>query len=290
MDVERFLRDQAGVISRAQALAAGLSEYAVDRRLSAGRWLRLHPRVYLAAGYPYTAEARLRSAVLWAGRSAVGSGVSAAWWHDMGVAAPPNVSVTVPAARRIRTRPGVDVRRRDLPVEDVTTRAGLPVTAVPLTVLEAAVALGEDGPRLLDRALQRRVTFPDLRRAHCRNLGRHGSSAAAVLLRAAGDGAASEAERRLVRLLRRAGVTGWVLGHPAEGYLLDLAFPTIRVAIEVDGWAWHSDVDRFRADRRRQNALVAAGWTVLRFTWHDLGHRPGAVVAEISRVIATRAA
>ena len=36
-------------------------------------------------------------------------------------------------------------------------------------------------------------------------------------------------------------------------------------AIEVDGMAHHVDVDRFRRDRRRQNALVALGWTVLRF-------------------------
>jgi hypothetical protein len=53
------------------------------------------------------------------------------------------------------------------------------------------------------------------------------------------------------------------------------------LAIEVDGWAWHHDVERFRRDRQRQNALVLAGWTVLRFTWHDLTQRPGEVVAEI---------
>jgi hypothetical protein len=31
------------------------------------------------------------------------------------------------------------------------------------------------------------------------------------------------------------------------------------------------------------DALVLAGWTSLRFTWHDLTNRPGAVVAEIRR-------
>ena len=34
-------------------------------------------------------------------------------------------------------------------------------------------------------------------------------------------------------------------------------------------------------DRRRQNALLAAGWTVLRYTSHDLRERPYAVVAEV---------
>lgn len=45
------------------------------------------------------------------------------------------------------------------------------------------------------------------------------------------------------------------------------------LAIEVDGWAWHSDVDRFAHDRRRRNALMLAGWTVSRFTWQDLTAR-----------------
>jgi very-short-patch-repair endonuclease len=51
--------------------------------------------------------------------------------------------------------------------------------------------------------------------------------------------------------------------------------------IEIDGWAFHSDQERFQRDRSRQNRLVAAGWTVLRFTWSDLKDRPEAFVAAI---------
>jgi hypothetical protein len=46
-------------------------------------------------------------------------------------------------------------------------------------------------------------------------------------------------------------------------------------------WAWRIDADRFRADRRKGNALVRAGWQQLRFTWHDLTNRPAYVIAEI---------
>lgn len=134
---------------------------------------------------------------------------------------------------------------------------------------------------MLDRALQRRVTFPAVHRAHCRNQGRRGSAETSRLLTVAADRAASHAERLLVRLLRAAGITGWELGHPVQGYLIDLAFPRQRVAVEVDGWAWHVAADRFVDDRRRQNALVNLQWTVLRFTWHDLVGRPDAVVHEI---------
>ncbi|MGE3256344.1 endonuclease domain-containing protein, partial [Pseudonocardia sp.] len=76
-------------------------------------------------------------------------------------------------------------------------------------------------------------------------------------------------------------VTGWVLGHPFGPWTLDLAFVRERVAVEVDGWAWHVDQARFRNDRRKGNAVNGAGWVLLRFTWHDLNGRPAACLAEI---------
>jgi very-short-patch-repair endonuclease len=154
-------------------------------------------------------------------------------------------------------------------------------------VLEAAIALGPQGSELLDRSLQRRVKFPAVYRAQCRNHGRRGSTQASQLLAVAADRAASHAERVLVRLLRVAGITDWELGYPVQGYRLDRAFPVQRVAIEVDGWAWHVTAERFVDDRRRQNALVNLQWRVLRFTWHDLVARPEGVVAEIRLALST---
>ena len=92
-------------------------------------------------------------------------------------------------------------------------------------------------------------------------------------------------------LLVTEGVTGWVSGYPLlvggeVVAILDIAFPEALLAIEIDGWAWHSDPDRFQRDRQRQNALVAAGWTVLRFTWADLIERPEQVVATVVRTLA----
>jgi very-short-patch-repair endonuclease len=164
-------------------------------------------------------------------------------------------------------------------------RRGLAVTARPLTVLEAAVELGGPGSLLLDRALQRWVAFPTVYEAYCRNLGSHGSAAAGRMLVAAADRSASIAERLLVRMLRESGAAGWHCGFPAGGYAVDVAFPAARVAVEVDGWAWHMDAERTQADKRRQNALVRQGWTILRYTWHDLTGRPRAVLAEIADAI-----
>lgn len=73
-----------------------------------------------------------------------------------------------------------------------------------------------------------------------------------------------------------------------RGYLIDVAFPAERVAIEVDGWAWHLTPDRFVRDRQRQNAIVNLGWTVLRFTWHDLTGVPERVIKEIRAALTSR--
>ncbi|MGH8883477.1 MAG: DUF559 domain-containing protein, partial [Stackebrandtia sp.] len=286
VDVEDYLRRQAGVIGYGQAIAAGLSGSAIKRRVTIGRWVRLHPRVYLAADHPRTDEVRLRAAVLWAGEGAVAHGVSAAGWHELGPRLPRIVEITVPRRRWPGQRPGVLVRRRDVDPLDLHQYRDLPVTGLALTVLEAAVALGPGGSVLLDRALQRCVTFDMVYRAHCRNLGRTGSAAASALLTAAADRACSQAERLLVGLLRDAGITGWELGYGYQGYVIDIAFPAQRLAIEIDGWAWHVDPDRFVHDRQRQNAVVNGRWRVLRFTWHDLTARPTAVLEEIRTVLA----
>lgn len=145
------------------------------------------------------------------------------------------------------------------------------------------------GSTFLDRALQGHVRFPAFHRAFCRTIGQHGSTEAARLITAAADRADSAAERLLVKLLREAGIHGWELGHPLGPYRIDLAFPAAKLAVEVDGWAWHVDAERFRTDRRKGNAITRAGWDLLRFTWHDLDGRAVEVVAEIVGTLALAA-
>ena len=108
------------------------------------------------------------------------------------------------------------------------------------------------------------------------------------LLQAASDGARSEVERLLVKLLRAAGITGWRTNYPVGGYEVDVAFPRQKVAIEADGWAFHSDQEVFQDDRERQNNIALLGWQVLRFTWLDLTEYPQRVIAEIRFAISAR--
>jgi very-short-patch-repair endonuclease len=288
MSLDHLLRRQGGVVALHQAVALGMSTQTVQRKAREGSWERLHPAVYLVGGHRFTDEVRVRAAWLWAGEGATVSGAAAAYWHGLLDRAPEEVEVTVPRRHKPRRRSGVVVRRRDLAAVDRVGTRDIWVTDVALTVLETATTQPE-GSVFLDRALQRRVRFPTVYRAFCRNMGRRGSSEAGRLLVAAADRADSAAERLLVRLLRDAGITGWVLGHPFGPWRIDLAFPQQKVAVEVDGWAWHVDAERFRNDRRKQNALVRDHWDPLRFTWHDLDGRPTEVVEEIWETVATAA-
>lgn len=64
----------------------------------------------------------------------------------------------------------------------------------------------------------------------------------------------------------------------------DMAWPEHKVLVEFDG-DHHRDRKTFVDDLRRQNALVEAGWTILRFSSADVLGRPERVVAQIERAL-----
>lgn len=282
--LDEYLRRHDGVITLEQARTAGLSKQAVSRRVVAGKWVRCSRRVYFADDRTFTDAARVRAAVWGYGDRAVGSGLAAAWWHGLTRFAPETVEVTVPRDSNGRCHAGSRVRRRDLTPADIVERNGLNVTEPALTIVEAAVRRG-GGAKLMDSALQRDTDLRDLWRAHLRNKGRYGSPAARRLLQAAGDGARSEAERILVKLLRDENIAGWHANYHLGKYKIDVAFAAAKIAIEIDGWAFHSGPAAFQTDRERQNYIALRGWQVLRFTWLDLTEYPQRVLSVIRMAI-----
>ncbi len=278
--LNEYLRSHDGIITLAQAQTAGLTRQSVNRRVQAGFWRQCSRGVYFVEDRPFSDAARIRAAVWAFGEQSAASGLAAAWWHGLAGFAPDLVEVTVPRDRSGRKRPGARVRRRDLAPADVVQRRGLRVTALPLTAIEAAVR-GRGEPRVMDRALQRDVELRDMWAAHLRNKGRYGSPSARIILQAASGGAHSEAERLLVKMLREADMTGWCANYRLGRYKIDIAFVGAKVAIEVDGWAFHVGQEAFQHDRERQNTIALRGWQVLRFTWLDLTEYPERVLATI---------
>lgn len=292
MTLDNLLTQQAGVISRAQALAAGLSRDSVDHRVKSRRWQPLYPGVYLVADRrsdPAAGrddEVRVRAALLWAGDEALLFGRAAAWWWGMAAEPPPMVGVCVGRRHRLRRRQGAEVIRREVAARDRHVHRGLAVTAPALTVLDAAVELGADGPAFLYEALRRSVPFAEVHEAHLRYTGSAGSATAGRLLRMAAERSVGEARRELGAMLRGAGVCGWTDAVAVDGQVVDAAFPVPRVAVLVSGWAEPVDPRGVEARARRWTALIAAGWTIVHVTWRDLVDRPHAVLAEIARHVA----
>ncbi|MEZ0342403.1 type IV toxin-antitoxin system AbiEi family antitoxin domain-containing protein [Mycobacterium sp. pV006] len=279
-----LLRNHDGVITLAQARSAGLSHGAVQRRVRSGHWVRYARGVYFVDDRPFTDAARIRAAVWSYGPHAAGSGLTAAWWHGLTRFAPDEVEMTVPRDSNGRRRDGCRPRRRDLAKADLTEIRGMWVTNLALTVVEASARRG-GGARLLDWALQNGVDLSALWAAHLRHTGRYGSPRSRLLLQAADSGARSAAERLLHTLLRGARLRGWQADYRVGGYRVDVAFPDAKVAIEVDGFAFHSGAEEFQIDRVRQNDIVVQKWQVLRFTWLDLTEYPERVIAVIRAAI-----
>ena len=74
--------------------------------------------------------------------------------------------------------------------------------------------------------------------------------------------------------------------HPGGTYYADMGYRERRLLIEADGRDRHSEWHKVGADFVRQNALVAAGWRVLRFTWAQVLYQPEMVIAAIRAALA----
>jgi very-short-patch-repair endonuclease len=69
---------------------------------------------------------------------------------------------------------------------------------------------------------------------------------------------------------------------------IDFAYPTERIAIEVQSYAWHSSRKALTKDAERFNRLQALGWIVILVTYEDLEKHPGRVVARIRSALESR--
>jgi very-short-patch-repair endonuclease len=71
-------------------------------------------------------------------------------------------------------------------------------------------------------------------------------------------------------------------------YYLDRAYVAIKVGVELDGAAWHGSRQQRERDVRRDAALAAAGWVIVRFTHARLTSNPRACRDELAAIVAAR--
>jgi very-short-patch-repair endonuclease len=91
-------------------------------------------------------------------------------------------------------------------------------------------------------------------------------------------------------LLRAAELPQPLANVPLLGYVADFLWPELKLIVETDGFDFHSSRSAFEHDRRRDQKLAAAGYTVIRVTRRQLEQEPYAVIARIAQAIAARAA
>ena len=74
------------------------------------------------------------------------------------------------------------------------------------------------------------------------------------------------------------------VNETVEGLEVDFHWPRARLVVEVDGHEHHGTRVAFERDRARDQRLVAAGWTVLRFTHRQVLGEPAHVRAVLVSV------
>lgn len=291
-ELNRIAESQHGVVTRAQALECGYSDSAIGRCIQAGLWERPRRGVYKLRPAPLTFEGRLTATILRApGRTWASHRSAARLWrlrHD----GPQVVEVSTTANLR-GLRSVHDVAT--MPERDRTVVRGVPVTSVERTLADvgAVVPAASLEAMTLEAVRLRITTVGALRdRLDEGDAGRFGPPTLRRLLDRWTDFEAAESvlEARLRRLVRRRRLPEGVPQldvYDGERFVarLDLAYPDEKIAVEADGYRWHGDPARWRADLARRNELTRLGWQVLHFTWNDLKFDEQRVAATIAGAV-----
>jgi very-short-patch-repair endonuclease len=202
---------------------------------------------------------------------------------------PEKPHITVPTKRRPRPGPPAVLHWAPISPDDLPSR----VTSMVRTVIDCARLLpfGE-ALAVADAALATGL----LRQAELltaasvmRGPGRPNACRVAD---AAMGGSDSFLESMLRAVLLTAGIDGFepqlLVSNGKFRARVDLGHRVGRIALEADGYAFHGSSSDFSADCRRYDELVAAGWLVLRFTYHQVVRDPAWVIATVRRALAQR--
>jgi hypothetical protein len=228
---------QYGVVSIRQLIGPlGYSQSAVSRAVASGRLHRLHWGVYAVGHTKLSTHGHCLAAVLACGPNAQLSHLSAAWLWGISNGSSRPFHVTGPVRRRSR----LPVRIHHSQILEPADRAivdNIPVTGLPRTLLDVAATAPRRLERLLDRAEQ-----------HClfdlcavdsllsRTGGHHGVGPLRRALRIylPTDTTFSDFERRFLAAVRGAGLSSPSANLDVAGFMLDVYWPELRFAVELD--------------------------------------------------------
>ena len=283
-----LLAAQDGLVTRHQALAAGMTDAALRHAARpGGPWQRLDRGVYAAFTGNLGLRQRLRAALLVAGPDAVLTGAHAC--HAQGMRYVPDVErplALVPSAQRVAPSPLVTIRRTlVLPPARLVT--GLPVAPVERAVADACLGGTSlrDVRALVCESVQRRLTTPERLAGVLAVAPRRGTRLLrqAVADVRAGCRSAPECELRdLVLTSRVLPEPQWNQPLPdLPGLTPDGWWEEARLVVEVDSVEHHAIGPDAVDTQVRHAQLAAAGWTVLPVGPRRLRAHPATVLLEL---------
>ncbi len=290
----RTLERQHLVVTRHQALAAGVSSDALHRLTrTGGRWQRLLPGVFLTVTGTPTEDQRETAALLYAGRGGTLTGPAALRRHGFRRQPPPLIDVLIPAVRK----------RQSAGFVRIMTTTRLPEYVCyegPVQFVLAARAVGDAVRDLTDRRDARALVAAAVQTRQCtvgelREELTTGPTRGSALFRSALaeviEGARSGPEAELVALLRRARLPRPLLNPRlyVGGQLLarpDVWWPEEGVAVEVDSKEWHLSPESWERTMRRHARMTALGILVLHVTPRQIREEPQEVIATIRAALA----
>jgi very-short-patch-repair endonuclease len=275
-----------GVVTRRELRELGVTDREIDHRAQRKRLHRQHRGTYLVGHEVPPERAPLFAAVAALGDPAYINHRTALEQYSIlePVAGP--IHVTLVGCCR-RSRDNIRVHRTTrIAEEDLGTLDGLPITSPARAILDFA---DDATPRELAEAVneahvQKLATPEDLRAVLKRTPGRKGAALLkATLDRHDGPSRAHEGgEKLLEALLKRARLPKPAVNAKRAGYECDFTYEDQKLIIEVDSGKYHGTPAAVDRDRRKDQALRAAGYTVLRYSYRQLADEPHAVIAEIA--------
>jgi predicted transcriptional regulator of viral defense system len=283
-------REQHGVVSVWQLRELGYSKEALRHAVKTGRLHRIHRGVYALGHDAVSRQARCLAAVLSCEEEALLSHRSAAWlWGLTGRFTSP-IEITADSPRQ--TREAIRVHSAEaLAVDDRDSAEGVPVTAVPRTLLDFAAV----DPRYLGQALDnaQRLGLLDLIAIDAlttRSRGFRGVGRLRDALKPHRTSAYTRSglERRFLELVRKAKLKPPSMNLFVGEYELDAYWPAERFAVELDTYDYHGSPSAFEEDRIRQESLKLAGIEMTRVTGVRMDREPRAVSNSLRRLLAQR--
>lgn len=281
----RLAARQHHVITTEQLRSLGFTKPAIRHLVAARRIFRLYRGVYVVGRPELTREARWIAAVLAAPDGAALAHVSAAVAHQLLQYESGRPHVIVPATSSGRGRDGIIVHRSsDITEGDVVIRDGIRTTSVLRTLVDLSRGRLPDLP--LNAAVRQaaRLHHADLQKLR----GEPRLDGMVRLYDPLAGMTESELEVRFVELCTRFRLPTPTPQFRFGSLRADFVFEQARVAVELDSRRWHGNDVNFLTDRRKERAIRAAGYELLRFTWAEVVHEPARVAAEIRAALARR--